>query len=127
MPCPVADRQVDRQQLGAERERTRPTHLRAGVATPALHLLQYLVGRGSLPGVEHRLEQRAAVLELTVETTARDPEGLGQHLHTHGVGPAALGQRAQPGLDPGGSWGSGRRRHRPYGISGGIDIALDNA
>src|SRR5215510_7257938 len=75
-PGPVADGQVDRQQLAGERERARQPQLGPDVAAVALDALEHLIGGLAFPGVEHLLQQRAPVGEVPVEAAFGDAERL---------------------------------------------------
>src|ERR687896_212751 len=60
---PVADGEVDRQQLGGEGKRAGAAGLGPGVAAFALDAVDHLLGAASLPRVEHLLQQRVAIGE----------------------------------------------------------------
>jgi 2-oxoisovalerate dehydrogenase E1 component len=108
-PGPVADSQVDRHHAGGD-EREQPQQPDARVAAVTLEPLEHLIGSRSLPGVEHRLEQRAPVGEVPVEAAPGDAEGLGERLDPYGVR-AARGQGPQSLFDPFAAGRSGRRGH----------------
>ena len=56
-----------------------------------------------LPGVEHLVEQRLAILEMPVEAALGHPQGRGQRLDPHGVR-ALLRQGLQRRVDPCVAW-----------------------
>src|SRR5918992_5849602 len=96
---PVADGEVDRQQLGGEGQRAGAAGLGPWVAAFPLDAVDHVLGASALPGVEHLLEQRAAVGEVPVEATPGDAERLRERVDPDGVG-AAGGKGPQPRLDP---------------------------
>ena len=104
---PVADGEVDGQQVLAERQDAGEPHARPRVAALALDALEHVVGAAPLPGVEHLVEEVVPVLEVPVEAAAGDAEPLGERLDPHGLGPSG-GERVEPGVDPRRARGPGR-------------------
>ncbi len=98
-PSPVADCQVDGQQLAGEGERACQPQPGPDVAAMALDALDHLVDGLPFPGVEHRLQQRPPVGEMTVEAPLGHAECLRQGLDPDGVR-AARGKGPQALLDP---------------------------
>src|ERR1700750_1791614 len=58
-PRPVANREIDREQVAREREHARAADLGARVAALALDALEHLVGAAPLPRVEQLVEEGA--------------------------------------------------------------------
>src|SRR6185437_14493690 len=109
---PVTDGEVDGDPLIAgEREREQAAQPGPGVASLALDALDHLFGGGPLPGVQHLVEQRAAVAEVPVEAAPGDAERPGQRLDPDRVGPARR-QGPQPLSDPGTARRADRGGHR---------------
>src|SRR5215510_9764037 len=98
-PGPVADGQVDRQQLAGEGERARQPQPGPGVAALALDAVEHLIDAHPLPAVEHLLQQRPPVGEMPVEAALGHAERLRQNLDPDGVR-AARGEGPQALLDP---------------------------
>src|SRR5215469_4898475 len=98
-PSPVADGEVDVQQVGGEGKRARPPHPDPHVAALALDMFEGLIGCPALPGVEHLREERVPVGEMTVEATLCDTELVGQDLDPDRTRPAGR-EGLQARLDP---------------------------
>src|SRR5829696_5396092 len=112
---PVPDGEFDghagRRLLVDDRDdREESPQLVAGVLVPcdALHLPDHALGYLAFPGVEHLLEQRLAVGEVSIEPTLGHPEFVRQRLDPDGGWPAG-GQRKQPLIDPRTAWSPGLR------------------
>jgi hypothetical protein len=77
-PGPVADCEVDPQQLLAgRRHREQPPQPCLGVPALAVDALDHVFDASPLPRVEHLVQQRAPVAEVPVEAAAGDAERVG--------------------------------------------------
>ena len=99
---PVPERQLDRE-IDRRGQLEELLQLGSRVGRLALDARDDVLDPGLLPGVEHLVEQRLAILEVPVEAALGHPEGRGQRLDPHGVR-ASGGQRLQRRVDPGAAW-----------------------
>ena len=118
---PVADREVDREQVARERQHPGAPTLARG-SPPSRSTRSSTSSRApALPRVEHLVEQRAAVLEVPVEAAAGDAERLRQRLDPDRVRARRRRGRASPPRSScSGGCGSGppsRPVSRPVGLT----------
>lgn len=81
--CPSAHRSVE----GAAVAKDDPSELSQAFGrrlTSVLDGVDDLLGRRSLPGDQHRIEERPSVRKMPIEAALRDAEGAGQRFHANG-------------------------------------------
>ena len=74
MPGPVANGEVDRQQLVGEGQRACSPQFDPRIAALGFYAVENLVGAHTLPGVEQLVQERASIGEVAIEAALGDAE-----------------------------------------------------
>jgi hypothetical protein len=83
----------------------------SGVTALGFDPLEYFIGAGPFPIMEHGLEQGIAVLEVPVEAASADTERFGQWLDPYRLR-TPTGEKAKTLIDPFAARRAGRGGHR---------------